>query len=188
MRDAQSIDPAKGLSYVRDMALLPIITVPDPLLREVSSEIPSIDADALRLADDMLETMYDAPGIGLAAIQVAIPKRLIVMDIAGDEDEPNPIVMFNPEIVKRDGPMSTYEEGCLSIPDVRVEVERPSLVTVKYIDRDGKQQQLEADGLLSTVIQHEVDHLEGQMIIDFLSKLKRDMVIKKLRKLARERD
>ena len=155
------------------------------MLRETSTPFEKIDADALRLADDMLQTMYDAPGIGLAAIQVAIPKRLIVMDVASDEEEPQPYVMFNPEIVKRGGDPAVYEEGCLSIPDVRVDVERPSVVTVRYLDKYGREQELEAEGLLSTVVQHEVDHLEGKLIIDFLSRLKRDMIIRRFRKQMR---
>ncbi len=173
------------MPYVTDMALLPIITVPDAQLRETSTPFEKIDAEALTLADNMLETMYDAPGIGLAAIQVAIPKRLIVMDTAGDDEEPNPIIMFNPEIVKRHGDPQVHEEGCLSIPDVRVDVERPSLVKVRYLDRYGSEQELDAKGVLSVVIQHEVDHLEGKLIIDFLSRLKRDMIIRRLRKAKR---
>ncbi len=173
------------LPYVTDMALLPVITIPDPKLRETSTPFEKIDAEALRLADDMLETMYDAPGIGLAAIQVAIPKRLFVMDVAAEDEEPQPLVMFNPEIRERSGPPEVYEEGCLSIPDVRIDVERPSLVKVGYLDRYGREQELDVDGLMSTVIQHEYDHLEGKLIIDFLSRLKRDIIIRRFRKQKR---
>lgn len=167
------------------MAVLEVITVPDPVLREVSKKIERVDDDARRLADDMLETMYDESGIGLAAVQVAIPRRLIVMDAASDEEQPKPIVMFNPEIVDMPGELEEHEEGCLSIPGVRVDVERPGIVQVKYVDRDGAAQEMTADGLLARVIQHEVDHLEGRLIIDSLSRLKRDMIIRKLRKQSR---
>lgn len=169
------------------MAKLPIISLPDPLLRSVSQPVERVDDELRRLADDMLETMYEAPGIGLAAIQVAVPRRMLVLDITDKEKEPqNPIVMINPEIVRLGDTLAPYEEGCLSIPDVRVEIERPTTLTVRFLDRDGKLQQLEAEGLLATAIQHEVDHLDGKLIIDFMSRLKRDMVIRKFRKLARQ--
>jgi peptide deformylase len=167
------------------MSILPIITVPDPLLRQVSTQFERIDADALKLADDMLETMYDAPGIGLAAVQVAVPKRLIVIDAAEDDEPRQPMVMFNPEILSLGSEMRLHEEGCLSIPDVRVEIERPSQLRVRYVDRQGELREMEAEGLLATAIQHEVDHLNGKLILDFLSRLKRDMVIKKLKKMVR---
>lgn len=167
------------------MATLPIITLPDPVLRKISDPVESVDGDVVKLMDDMLETMYAAPGIGLAAIQVGVPKRIVVLDTS-DEGEPrNPLVMANPEIVALSPTTRIYEEGCLSIPDVRVDIERPETVTVRYIDRSGKQQELAAEGLLATAIQHELDHLDGQLIIDFLSRLKRDMVIRKFKKLAR---
>ncbi|MEQ8823294.1 MAG: peptide deformylase [Filomicrobium sp.] len=166
------------------MSILEIVKIPDPVLRETSEPIETVD-DAVRgLMDDMLETMYDAPGIGLAAVQVGIPKRLIVLDVSPDETK-QPIVMANPEIVRLGDEMRTHEEGCLSIPDVQVEIERPGDLTVRYVDRDGKSCELEADGLLATAIQHEVDHLDGKLIIDFLSRLRRDMVIRKFRKLQR---
>ena len=168
------------------MAELPIITLPDPILRQTSSAVERVDDDLRQLMDDMLETMYEAPGIGLAAIQVGIPKRLIVLDVADhDAEGKQPLVMVNPEIVQRGSELKSYEEGCLSIPDVKVEIERPSTVIVRYVDRNAEQQTLEADGLLATAIQHEVDHLDGRLIIDFLSRLKRDMVIRKFRKLAK---
>jgi peptide deformylase len=168
------------------MSILPIITIPDPVLRQISDPLERVDAAVVKLMDEMLETMYAAPGIGLAAIQVGVPRRVLVID-ASDEGEPlNPIAMANPEIVKLGSTTRPYEEGCLSIPDVRVEIERPDTVTVRYIDRHGKQQTLDADGLLATAIQHEMDHLDGHLIIDFMSRLKRDMVIRKFKKLARE--
>ncbi len=167
------------------MAKLPIITIPDPILRSQSAPIERVDDELRRLIDDMLETMYAAPGIGLAAVQVAVPKRLLVLDVT-DKDEPrNPIAMINPEIVRLGDEQRLYEEGCLSIPDVLVEIERPAMVTVRYVDREGRQQELTADGLLATAIQHEVDHLDGKLIIDFLSRLKRDMVVRRFKKQAR---
>ncbi len=167
------------------MAELPIITLPDPILRKISEPIERVDAELLKLADDMLETMYAAPGIGLAAIQVAVPKRLIVLDVSEEDEERSPIVMINPEIVARGDELRPHEEGCLSIPDVLVDIERPGTVKIRYIDREGKEQILDAEGLLATAVQHEIDHLEGKLIIDFLSRLKRDMVIKKFKKLAK---
>jgi len=168
------------------MTTLPIITIPDPLLRQVSTPVETVDTALLKLADKMLATMYEAPGIGLAAIQVSVPKRMFVLDVASDEDGPHPLVIINPEIVATGSSLRLHEEGCLSIPDVLVEIERPSTCTLRYIDRAGKQQILEADGLLATAIQHELDHLNGRMIIDFMSRLKRDMVIRKFKKIARE--
>lgn len=167
------------------MSKLPIITLPDPILRQTSTRVESIDDGMRRLADDMLETMYAAPGIGLAAVQVAVPKRLIVLDVAAEGEPPAPLVMFNPEIVKLGDATRVYEEGCLSLPEVRIDIERPTTLTVRYIDRAGTQQTLEADGLLATAIQHEVDHLEGKLIIDFLSRLKRDMVVRRFKKAQR---
>jgi peptide deformylase len=167
------------------MSKLKIITLPDPLLRSSSAPVERVDAELRRLADDMLETMYDAPGIGLAAIQVGIPRRMLVLDVSEKEGEPAPLVIINPEIVKLGDTLAPYEEGCLSIPDVRVEIERPSTLTLRYIDRDGRQQQIDADGLLATAVQHEIDHLDGKLIIDFLSRMKRDMIVRKFKKQAR---
>ncbi len=167
------------------MSKLPIIILPAPLLRAKSAPIERVDDDVRRLAADMLETMYAAPGIGLAAIQVGVPRRLLVLDVSEKEDEQNPLVMINPEIVKLGDELVPYEEGCLSIPDVRVEIERPSSLTVRFIDREGRQQQLDADGLLATAVQHEMDHLDGRLIIDFLSRLKRDMIVRRFKKQAR---
>ena len=191
------------------MSLKPIITVPDPVLRQVSTPVERIDDDLRKLLDDMLETMYDAPGIGLAGIQVGVPLRIITVDVArrkkkeedaegqdgetasadGDEAEEevrDPIFLINPKILKLGDEPSIYEEGCLSIPDYYAEVERPGSVTVSYLDRDGKEQVIEADGILSTCLQHEIDHLDGKLFIDYLSRLKRDMVIKKFTKAAKQ--
>jgi peptide deformylase len=167
------------------MAILPIVKLPDPVLRKKSTPVERVDNDLRKLAEDMLETMYDAPGVGLAAVQVGIPRRLIVLDTSKDEDNPTPLVLINPEIVTLGPEFRLHEEGCLSIPDVQVEIERPSTLTLRYLDREGKQQEMTAEGLLATAIQHEVDHLDGKLIIDFLSRLKRDMVIRKFKKLAK---
>ena len=168
------------------MPLLPIITLPDPILRKISEPVERVDAAVLKLMDDMLETMYAAPGIGLAAVQVNVPRRIVVLDTA-NEGEPNkPLCLINPEIVAMGPTTRLYEEGCLSIPDVRVDIERPETVTVRYLDRSGKIQEIAADGLLATALQHELDHLDGHLIIDFLSRLKRDMIIRKFKKQARE--
>lgn len=166
------------------MTLRPIRVLPDPVLRKPSQPIARIDNAVKTLARDMLETMYDAPGVGLAAVQVGELLRLVVLDIA-DEDEGErrrPLVMVNPEIVTRGEELRMHEEGCLSIPDVRIEIERPATVTVRYLDLDGKRHELKAKGLLATAIQHEIDHLDGRLIIDFLSRLKRDMIVRKFRK------
>ena len=167
------------------MAMLPIITLPDPLLRKASAPVERIDEGVRKLADDMLETMYAAPGVGLAAVQVGVPRRLIVLDTAKDEEPPQPLVLINPEIVSLGSEMRLHEEGCLSIPDVRIEIERPATLTVRYLDRDGKPQELAAEGLLATAIQHEIDHLNGKLIIDFLSRLKRDIIVRKFKKQAK---
>jgi peptide deformylase len=167
------------------MAKLPIVTLPDPILRKISAPVERIDAEMRKLADDMLETMYAAPGVGLAAIQVGVPLRLVVIDVEDEDDAPNPLIMFNPEIVALGSETRLHEEGCLSIPDTRVEIERPSMLTLRFLDSKGKQQQLDADGLLATAIQHEVNHLDGRLIIDFLSTLKRDIVVRRFKKQAR---
>ncbi|WP_353645778.1 peptide deformylase [Mesorhizobium sp. WSM2239] len=169
------------------MSIKPLIILPDPVLRQVSKPVSQVDAPLLKLADDMLETMYDAPGIGLAAIQVGEPLRMLVIDLAKEDEKPAPQVFINPEIVASGEERSVYEEGCLSIPDYYAEVERPATVRVKYLDRDGKLQETEAEGLLATCLQHEIDHLNGVLFIDHISKLKRDMVVKKFKKLAKER-
>jgi peptide deformylase len=171
------------------MANLEILVLPDPILRKKSAPVESVNDDVRRFADQMLATMYEAPGIGLAAIQVGEPRRIITIDVAREEEPKSPLVLINPEIVwSSDGERSMYEEGCLSIPDYYAEVERPAKVRVRYIDTEGKEQEREADGLLATCIQHEVDHLNGVLFIDYLSKLKRDLVVKKFTKAAREKE
>lgn len=167
------------------MTIKPLIILPDPLLRQASKPIERIDTETQRLADDMLETMYDAPGIGLAAIQIGVPRRMLVIDVSREGEEKTPLVFINPEIVTSSDDRSVYEEGCLSIPDYYAEVERPARVTVKYLDRDGKEQLTEAEGLLATCVQHEIDHLNGVLFIDYISRLKREMVIKKFTKAAK---
>jgi peptide deformylase len=167
------------------MAILPILALPDPLLRKTSAPVERVDDDLRKLADDMLETMYDAPGVGLAAVQVGVLRRLIVLDTAKDEEPAKALVLINPEIVKLGSELRMHEEGCLSLPDVRVEIDRPSTVTVRYLDREGKAQELSAEGLLATAIQHEVDHLDGKLIIDFLSRLKRDIIVRRFKKQAK---
>jgi peptide deformylase len=169
------------------MSIKPLIILPDPILRTVSKPVERVDAPLQKLADDMLATMYDAPGIGLAAIQVGEPLRMLVIDLAKEDETPAPLVFINPQVLGSSDERSVYEEGCLSIPDYYAEVERPATVRVSYLDRDGKTKEIEADGLLATCLQHEIDHLDGVLFIDHISKLKRDMVIKKFKKLARDR-
>ena len=169
------------------MSIKPLVILPDPVLRLVSRPVERVDAELLKLADDMLATMYDAPGIGLAAIQVGEPLRLLVIDLAKEDEPPAPQVFINPEILGSSDDRSVYEEGCLSIPDYYAEVERPAKVLVRHLDRDGKEKQVEAEGLLATCLQHEIDHLNGVLFIDHISKLKRDMVVKKFKKLAKDR-
>ena len=166
------------------MTLLKILTAPDPRLKEKAVPVEKVDDDIRQLMDDMLETMYAAPGIGLAAPQVGVLKRVIVVDVADTKEgeEPNPIMLANPEIVKAAKEQSVYEEGCLSVPGFYEEVERPETCTVKGLNRDGEEVTIEAEGLLATCIQHEIDHLDGQLFIDYLSRLKRNMIVKKLSK------
>ena len=167
------------------MALRHIITLPDPKLRLVSKPIERIDERLRKLMDDMIETMHEAPGVGLAAIQIAEPIRLLVVDVAKKEEPAAPQVFVNPEILWRTDERSTYEEGCLSIPEYYAEVERPASVRVRALDRDGKEREVLAEGLLATVLQHEIDHLDGILFIDHISRLKRDRVIKKFQKAAK---
>ncbi len=181
-----AIDRLRRLTYVKFMSLLPIITLPDPLLRKASAPVERVDAELLRLADNMLETMYGAPGVGLAAVQVGVLRRLVVLDVADEEkDGKQPLVLINPEIISLGSETRIHEEGCLSIPDYHVDIERPSTLTLRYTNRSGKRTELDADGLLATAVQHELDHLDGKLIIDFLSRLKREMVIRKFKKLTR---
>ena len=169
------------------MSIKPLVILPDPVLRLVSKPVERVDTPLLKLADDMFETMYDAPGIGLAAIQIGEPLRMLVIDLAKEGEEPAPQVFINPEILEKSDERSVYEEGCLSIPDYYAEVERPAKVRVRHLDREGKEQEVEAEGLLATCLQHEIDHLNGVLFIDHISKLKRDMVVKKFKKLAKDR-
>ena len=167
------------------MAIRPIIILPDPKLRLVSAPVGHVD-DALRkLLDDMVMTMHDAPGIGLAGIQIAEPIRILVIDLAKKDETPAPQYFINPEIVWSADERSIFEEGCLSIPEYYAEVERPARVRARFVDRDGKAQEIEAEGLLATVLQHEIDHLDGVLFIDHISKLKRDRVVKKFIKAAK---
>lgn len=167
------------------MAVLPILTLPDPVLRKKAKPVERIDAELRRLMDDMLATMYDAPGIGLAAPQVGVLRRLIVMDPAKDEAPKSPLVMVNPEMLERSEEMRTHEEGCLSIPDFTAEIERPARTRVSYIDREGKKREAGLEGIWSTLVQHEIDHLNGVLFIDYLSRLKREMVVRKFAKQKR---
>ncbi len=164
------------------MAVKPILTEPNKLLRQVSKNVEKVTKDEQKLMDDMLETMYAANGIGLAAIQIGEPKRIIVMDISKDPEKKDPKYFVNPVIKSKDSKKATYEEGCLSVPNQFAEIDRPSKCDVEYLDYNGKKQFLHADGLLATCIQHEMDHLEGILFIDYLSKLKKSMIIKKLSK------
>ena len=168
------------------MALRQILIEPNKILREKSLSVENVDKDIQILMDDMLETMYAAPGIGLAAIQVGIPKRVIVLDIEKKEGEKKPIFLVNPEIVDKSKNNSTYEEGCLSVPGQFAEIDRPEKCYVKYLDYYGEKKEIKAEGMLATCIQHEIDHLEGILFIDYLSKLKRAMIAKKLSKQKKE--
>ena len=170
------------------MELLDIIKLPDPVLRKKSAAVEQVDDDLRRLLDAMLETMYEAPGIGLAGIQVGVPKRIITIDVTRDEGPREPLYLINPEILTLSDDRSTYEEGCLSIPEYFAEIERPATVRLRYVDYDGKQQEMQADELLATVIQHEIDHLDGVLFVDYLSKLKRDLVIRKFTKAAKQNE
>ena len=167
------------------MAIREILVVPNPVLKQVSQPVAKVD-DALRaLMDDMLETMYDAPGIGLAAIQIGVPKRVIVMDLAGQDEEKAPRYFVNPEILWSSDDTAPYEEGCLSVPEIYDEVERPARVKLKYLNFDGQEVVEDAEGLFAVCIQHEMDHLEGVLFIDHLSRLKRDRAVAKVKKQAR---
>jgi peptide deformylase len=167
------------------MAIRPLVILPDAQLRLVSEPVGEITDEIRALADDMLATMYDAPGIGLAAIQVGVPKRLVTIDLAKGDEERRPMVLVNPEITWASAEKRTYEEGCLSIPEYYEEVERPDRVKYRYRGLDGATVEAEAEGVLSTCLQHEIDHLNGVLFIDYLSKLKRDRVIKKFQKAAK---
>ena len=164
------------------MSVKIILTEPNKLLRQISAPVVKVGIEEQKLMGDMLETMYEANGIGLAAIQIGAPKRIIVIDISRDENKKEPMFFVNPIVKNKDPKKSTYEEGCLSVPNQFAEIERPSKCEVEYLDYDGEKKKLKAEGLLATCIQHEMDHLEGILFIDYLSKLKKSMIIKKLSK------
>ena len=170
------------------MSIKKILIEPNKLLRQVSKVVEKVGDEERQLMDDMLDTMYDAPGIGLAAIQIGVPKRIIVLDISKDENKKEPRYFVNPIIKNKNKEKAKYEEGCLSVPDQFAEIERPNTCEVEYLDYKGKKQILKADGLLATCIQHEMDHLEGILFIDYLSKLKKSMIIKKLSKIKVNRE
>lgn len=168
------------------MALLPILTAPDPRLKQKAARVEAMTDDLRRLMDDMLDTMYQAPGIGLAAPQVGVLQQIIVVDIGKDEADRQPIRMANPEIVWASEDDNTYEEGCLSVPEHYAAVVRPRAIRVRYLDQQNEIREMEADGLLATVLQHEMDHLDGILFIDHLSSLKRNMILRKLLKMKKE--
>jgi peptide deformylase len=170
------------------MALREIIILPDKRLRLKSEPIKRIDATIRKLVNDLFETMYEAPGIGLAAIQVGVPRRVVTMDLSKKEDDHKPQTFINPEVIWKSTETSKYEEGCLSIPEFYEEVERPAQVKVKYLDIDGNAQEIEASGLLATCLQHEIDHINGVLFIDYISKLKRDRIVKKFAKAAKKEE
>ena len=170
------------------MTVKKLITVPDDVLRKKSQNVQKVGEDEKKLIKDLFETMYHHKGIGLAAIQVGIPKRIIVLDVMQKEDQKKPLCFINPVIKKLSNERSKYEEGCLSIPNTFIEIERPKKCLVEYVDIEGKKNSMECDDLLSTCIQHEINHLDGKLIIDFLSKLKKDLIIKKLSKTRQNTD
>jgi peptide deformylase len=168
------------------MAVRPLIILPDPLLKRVSAPVDAVTDEIRSLMDDMLETMYAAPGIGLAAIQIGVPRRVVVMDLVKDEEKPkDPQFFVNPEIIWASEETTEYEEGCLSIPEVFENVTRPKAVRIRYLDRDGVVQERDCEGLMATCIQHEIDHLNGVLFIDHISRLKRERVVKKFAKAAK---
>ncbi len=170
------------------MSIKNIITVPDETLRKVSEPVEKVGINEKKLIDDLFDTMYKSNGIGLAAVQVGILKRILVIDVSTKDEKKEPLSFINPKIKKISNDTSTYEEGCLSIPDTFIEIERPKICEVEYIDINGKLKNLKCEGLLSTCLQHEINHLDGKLIIDHLSKLKRDMIIKKISKSKKNPD
>ncbi len=168
------------------MAILPILVAPHPVLKTKCKPVDAVTPELAKLMDDMLETMYDAPGIGLAAPQVGVPKRILVMDVARSDEAPQPLKMANPEIIWESEDLAVYEEGCLSFPEQYADVERPARVKVRYLDENNKKQEIEADDLLATCVQHEMDHLEGIVFVDHLSTLKRNMILRKLKKIQKQ--
>ena len=170
------------------MAKKKILTIPDPVLRQISEPVTKVNSEVKKLMDDMLETMYAAPGIGLAAVQVGILKRVIVIDLSKDGEKKEPIFIVNPEITSKSKELISYEEGCLSIPNQFAEIKRPSSCKINFLNYEGKKSEIDADGLLATCIQHEIDHLNGILFIDHLSKLKKDLILKKTKKQIKEID
>jgi len=170
------------------MSIKKIITVPDETLKKISDPIENVGPNEKKLIDDLFETMYHSKGIGLAAVQIGVLKRVLVVDVSGKDEKNQPLSLINPVIKKFSDETSIYEEGCLSIPDTFIEIERPQICEVEYIDNSGKKKILKCDGLLSTCIQHEINHLDGKLIIDHLSKLKKDLIIKKISKIKKNPD
>ena len=170
------------------MSIREIITVPDEILKKVSDPIEKVGVNEKKLIDDLFETMYNSNGIGLAAVQVGILKRILVVDVSNKDEKKQPLVLVNPVIKNLSDETSIYEEGCLSIPETFIEIERPKTCEVDYIDEKGKKKTLRCDGLLSTCVQHEINHLDGKLIIDHLSKLKKDFIIKKISKVKKNPD
>jgi peptide deformylase len=170
---------------LRIMAVRPILIIPDSKLRLVSDRVGGVTPELRKLVDDMFETMYDAPGIGLAAIQVGVPQRVVTIDVARKDEERQPLALINPEVLWASPETSVYEEGCLSIPDYYEEVERPAKVRVRFTDLEGAMREMEAEGILATCVQHEIDHLDGKLFIDHISRLKRERVVKKFTKQAK---
>ena len=167
------------------MAILPIVTVPNPILKTISEPVEKVDDELRQFMDDMLETMYDAPGIGLAAVQVNRAIRVLVIDVSEEESDPEPLYFVNPEITWTSEELASYKEGCLSVPEQYSDIDRPAECKIKYLDYHGQAQELHATGLLATCVQHEMDHLNGVVFIDYLSSLKRNMMIRKVKKIAR---
>ncbi|MFG1343748.1 peptide deformylase [Xanthobacter autotrophicus DSM 431] len=169
------------------MATRPILIIPEPKLRTISAPVEKIDGEVRKLVEDMFDTMYDAPGIGLAAVQVGVERRVVTIDVARDGEDKKPLALINPEIIATSDETSIYSEGCLSIPEYYEEVERPARVSVRFLDLEGKLREVDAEGLFATCVQHEIDHLNGVLFIDHISKLKRDRVIKKFTKQAKHK-
>lgn len=169
------------------MAILPILVAPHPVLKTKCKPVEAVTPELATLMGDMLETMYDAPGIGLAAPQVGVSKRILVIDVARVDEEPQPLKMANPEVIWESEELGVYEEGCLSFPEQYAEVQRPARVKLRYLDENNKKQEIEADGLLATCVQHEIDHLDGIVFVDHLSTLKRNMIMRKLKKAQKQK-
>ncbi|MGA7676048.1 MAG: peptide deformylase [Rhizomicrobium sp.] len=182
---APNLDAKPSPAYLTPMTVRPILTAPDPRLKAVASDVAKVDGEIRTLIDDMIETMYKADGIGLAAVQIGVVQRVIVMDLDQKDGKKNPRVFVNPKILWASEELATFEEGCLSVPDIWEEVQRPASIRAEYLGRDGKKQTLEADGLLADCLQHEMDHLDGVLFIDHLSRLKRSIALRKLAKAKR---